>query len=1666
MDNSTSKQTSQISVAKNYIQKNGLSLRTIKKGIKKVKQRTTETTNDNKPARATEKTSKTLSKKRNAQFVSDDFLCELIKDDNGNQFIRIRKYQGSASEIDIPEKINGYTVKAVGKEAFAANAMVEEITVPESVESIGTKAFARCSLLKKVVLPADLEVIQAFTFENDKALKQVVMPYGLKKIATGAFVNCEQLETLFHYMKRGISATMTIDRTLMENNLPSGMNYIGPRAFENCKAIQEIYAPVSVKTILKDCFKNCTSLKRVCFHNQLTAIEEGAFEGCVSLDQVRCPSSLVEIGKRAFPSQVKLMCDSDSALASISKSEYLIETIDKDSCNAVSSKMLPKAHSEESVSCFYAKEDLKHALDLYELRSCTPRVEREAKESSESKKAASRFELRGEVYCSSASNLDYFEQKNLEQDLSRSGIKNQDGSSNQDSVDQATILMTGDLMCRPNQQNYAYDSTKNTFDFSESFKAVVPLLSKGDLVIGNMESMVASSFGLSKDYPFIDDRVHLNAPEEYLSEVKKAGFDVVVNAQNHAYDVGVEGIYETLDALNRNQLIHTGLFSSGNDKRYVLFRVNNITIGLVSYFDQARQKMKRANFTNEGLSTLFSTFEKGQIEKDIKDAKQVGAEFVIAYCHWGREYTNKITQRQERFAQMVADAGADYLLGSHSHCLQPYSVIRSADGREVPVLYSAGNFLSDMGIYLPFNRDTLVVELGLKRDTQGKVVIDAEKYHPCQIKVGRSIAGYAQVVPLIQEYESASIERKIGIEEAVLRIEQTIGKQSRFICEGKERLESACLKTDINPHISSAHEKYMVGLPPVAHNKQIIDSSCYALRYSQNENNGIYEATRAEGMHEAIVVCAGQIMYDDMIENDAAILGGYEFSHSFRVVANCLREADFAIGNFASMAAPSYPSMKYFSNDSEKRKVYSNVRSEYLHALKGAGFDALALANPYNVCVGVDGIFETYQEIENNNLIPIGLGNHKTAVVDINGIKIGFLSFTNNCFNRQNVITEEGACLYLNEFSETACKQQIEKVRAQGADIVLVYLNCGTSSSNIKLAERKELAEKVAELGADYIVASIPYVISAHYRYRTSDGREVPIASSLGSFVSGRYSEGDFNAALLQIRFMRTCEGAIEIKDNYIPLKFFKEMDGCKNAVLPAQKYFNPQYKVSSYKGVKTTLSKKLGDELPLNAQRTVYIHSKNSNVFTIEEIYNILGAKPSAEDLRIFGDVYKQPVSGFANRRIDLTEGGVAFIYKHINYQDEKILIRPSDLLEKHVALVVDTKLHETIPTIVVDDVAHAFHVLTKAARDKFDPLTVAVTGSVGKTTTKDMLKGIFNSHCKTLCIYGNNNSLATLPLIVQKLQVDDKAYIQEVHGGTINAAKTTSELISPNIAIITAITASHLGQMGSMEAVVQGKMDITAGMNPDGVLVLNDDSPELHNQHPNVRVCRYSLSNSECDFYASDIHVEGDYSKFKIISKGGEFDAPGIYEARLNIQGTHNVLNAVGAFAVARIAGIPPYSIIASLARFRTEGDRQNVVDVNGAKFLIDVYSTSQLSVLTAVETLEKIEKPDYGRRIVVLGDLTDLGEASRKVHEDTGRKLAKYDFDYLLSFGEESLPLVSELRKLGRKAFYFETRDTFNQVLQELIKPGDVVLFKASSRFDFKGKTISPIYGSISK
>ena len=131
-------------------------------------------------------------------------------------------------------------------------------------------------------------------------------------------------------------------------------------------------------------------------------------------------------------------------------------------------------------------------------------------------------------------------------------------------------------------------------------------------------------------------------------------------------------------------------------------------IAVVAYLDPARQKMKQANFTDEGIATFASHFSEERVAPTSPRRASAGAEFVLAYCHWGREYTDRISRKQADYAQMVVDAGADYIFGSHSHCPQPYTVMTSKDGRRVPSCIRGGNFLSDITRSKPITDDTFV----------------------------------------------------------------------------------------------------------------------------------------------------------------------------------------------------------------------------------------------------------------------------------------------------------------------------------------------------------------------------------------------------------------------------------------------------------------------------------------------------------------------------------------------------------------------------------------------------------------------------------------------------------------------------------------------------------------------------------------------------------------------------------------------------------------------------------------------------------------------------------------------------------------------------------------------------------------------------------------------
>lgn len=270
---------------------------------------------------------------------------------------------------------------------------------------------------------------------------------------------------------------------------------------------------------------------------------------------------------------------------------------------------------------------------------------------------------------------------------------------------------------------------EGTWDFRESFQYARQILRKGDLVIGNLETMVSQSSPLGMQIHRLEGKPYLNAPASYLDALKYAGYDLLTMANNHNVDTGLRGIRETLQNVENWNFMHTGLFSSEEEDRYLLVEVNGIRIGIVSYASYFNEK--DSNLTAEGQNVLLNRYGMDRAKADIRAAKKAGAEFILAFIHWGAENTHETTWNQEQYARTLARAGADYIVGSHPHALQRYDIIETSDGREVPVIYSMGNFLSSM--QRDINNDTLILQLNLERDEEGIVRVVSHRIFPCAV---------------------------------------------------------------------------------------------------------------------------------------------------------------------------------------------------------------------------------------------------------------------------------------------------------------------------------------------------------------------------------------------------------------------------------------------------------------------------------------------------------------------------------------------------------------------------------------------------------------------------------------------------------------------------------------------------------------------------------------------------------------------------------------------------------------------------------------------------------------------------------------------------------------------------------------------------------------------
>lgn len=303
----------------------------------------------------------------------------------------------------------------------------------------------------------------------------------------------------------------------------------------------------------------------------------------------------------------------------------------------------------------------------------------------------------------------------------------------------ASIVFTGDIMCISNQQKKAFSN--GTYHFIDSFRLIRPFITEADFAIGTLETMLSTAHPYASDKLKVDGKPNCNAPSNFLDGVHYAGFDAVVTATNHSCDTELTGIEETLSHIKEYNLLNLGI-----GERYFIVEINGIK---VAFFAYTMVTNNRDGFLNEQQKeSILCIYSKQTFEDDYESARRKGAEFSIVMIHWGIMNSTMVRDKQVSAAKEMADVGADYIIGSHPHVLQKADIIKSYDGKEVPVLYSLGNFISSMR-EMRENTNTMILQLNLEKKRES--IICSSQYIPCVILQKYKDANYV-TAPVLNEF--------------------------------------------------------------------------------------------------------------------------------------------------------------------------------------------------------------------------------------------------------------------------------------------------------------------------------------------------------------------------------------------------------------------------------------------------------------------------------------------------------------------------------------------------------------------------------------------------------------------------------------------------------------------------------------------------------------------------------------------------------------------------------------------------------------------------------------------------------------------------------------------------------------------------------------------------
>ena len=375
----------------------------------------------------------------------------------------------------------------------------------------------------------------------------------------------------------------------------------------------------------------------------------------------------------------------------------------------------------------------------------------------------------------------------------------------------------------------------------------------------------------------------------------------------------------------------------------------------------------------------------------------------------------------------------------------------------------------------------------------------------------------------------------------------------------------------------------------------------------------------------------------------------------------------------------------------------------------------------------------------------------------------------------------------------------------------------------------------------------------------------------------------------------------------------------------------------------------------------------------------------------------------------------------------------------------------YPNVTIVLVENTVRALQQLAAYKRSLYNIPIVAITGSVGKTSTKDMVASVLSQKYKVLKTPGNYNNELGLPLTLLGL-TDEEMMVLEMGMNSFGEISLLSNLVKPDVAVITNIGTAHIGMLGSRENILKAKLEILEGLQSNGTLVINNDNDLLYKwyreqkKNQNYHIVTYGMQENS-DIMGKNAIYHEDGSECEAIVQGKS------YKIHIPVGGEHFVLNALCAISVGTIFNIPMEQIEKGIEEFELTKRRMEIKHTKeGALLINDCYNANYDSMKAALDYLGKLPSQ---RKIAVLGDMLELGEYSKELHEKVGEAVAKNKIDMLICVGEEAKKIAKKAVEKGMEKSQISLCNYNNEaieILKKTLSNKDAVLIKASNGLKF--------------